>query len=141
MRWIVDLVTAIFRRRRQRRVELFRYWSGTRWRYGDPFRLYRGLWNDPELNLEIQAPLIDAGQEPESSVAIEAMARVFGIERWDPQTERGATDWEILDVFSQLNDYMLGLKKNTNGQPISLPPTDSESSTDSPVVQGAGMTS
>lgn len=111
MRWFFDLVTAIFRRRRQRRMDLLRYWDGTGWRYGDPFLLYRKLWSHPELNIEAQAPLVDAGQEPETTIFVTALAEIFGVERWDPDTGRGLTDWEVLDCFQQLNEYMVALKK------------------------------
>jgi hypothetical protein len=110
-------------------MDLLRYWAGDGWRYGDPFAIYRKLWNHPELNIEAQAPLVDAGQEPETTIFVTALAEVFGVERWDPETRRGLTDWEILDCFQQLNEYMLALKKNTSGWPTSSPPTESESLT------------
>lgn len=129
MRWIFDFVSAIARRRRQRKRELLRYFDGRRWRYGDPFALYRAIAAHPTLNLEAQAPLIDLGQEPETSIAVEAIAEVFGLQRWNAESGAGLTDWEILDCLEQLNRFLLGVKKNTNGQPISSPPTESASST------------
>lgn len=109
-------------------MDLLRYWDGTGWRYGDPFLLYRKLWSHPTLNIEAQAPLVDAGQEPETTEFVTSLAEIFGVERWDPDTGRGLTDWEVLDCFQQLNEYMVALKKNTSGSPTSLPPTESASS-------------
>jgi hypothetical protein len=139
MRWFFDLVTAIFRRRRQRRMDLLRYWDGAGWRYGDPFLLYRALWNHPELNIEAQAPLVDAGQEPETTVFVTALAEIFGVQRWDPATRRGLTDWEVLDCFQQLNEYMVALKKNISGSQTSLPPTGSESSTGTEAAESSAV--
>lgn len=111
-------------RRQTRQRELFEYWDGSTIRRGDPFRLWRALKNHQKMNMD-DAPLIDAGQEPETTIFVEAIAEVFGVQRWDGK--KGLIDWEILNLLFDLSDYNIALKKNISPMPISSPPTGSES--------------
>lgn len=98
-------------RRRQRDRLLFRFWDGTRHRAVDPFRVWRDLQGDQTVQLDAMAPMVDQGQEPETSLVVGAIARAFGVERWTEESRVGMTDWEILNLLADLNDYLLDVKK------------------------------
>ena len=116
------------RRRRMNRRELLRYWDGSAFRYGDPFLLWRRLKHHETLTIDAELwQAADRGDEPECTQLVKAVAETFGVDRFDG--ERGLSDWEILDLYAMLLDYLDTLKKKHNPQPISSPPTDSESST------------
>jgi hypothetical protein len=51
------------------------------------------------------------------------VARVFGVSRWDDSSQTGLTDWEVLDLFGDLNEYLLAIKKKYSPGPTSPPPT------------------
>jgi hypothetical protein len=120
-RWLISLLS---RRRRLKSRNLLRYWDGRRWRYGDPFRIWRQLQGHPKCNIETMAPLAEVGQEPETTIVVEAIAEVFGVPRWNDATGEGLTDLECLDLLSGLVEWFDGLKKNYSRGLTSLPPTD-----------------
>ena len=74
------------------------------------------------------APELDEGKEPESTIVLETIAEVFGVDRWNDKTRTGLIDWELVALLSQLDEFLEGLKKNINHGPTSLPPMESESS-------------
>lgn len=102
---------------------LFPYWDGQSVRYADPFRVWRELNSDKAVDLTTVGPLVDKQQEPETSQFLEAVCRVFDVERFDPKTCRGLTDPEILNLFGDLNDYLDYVKKKFNLGPTSQPST------------------
>jgi hypothetical protein len=114
---------------RQRDRIVFRYFDGRKWRVGDPFSLWRKLAHHPTVDLQTAAPMLDEGQEPESSQMLDALADVFGLHRLDSKSGDGLTDWEIKGIFLGFSAYMQGLKKSTESGPAPSPPTDSASST------------
>lgn len=109
-----DWLRRIDERRRQRERDLIRFFDGAKIRYGDPFKIWRDLLNDPEANFETMGDAIDSGAEPETSICINAICRAFGVERWDPAKKRGLTDWQLLDLPVQLMDFFDGVKKNSS---------------------------
>ena len=111
---------------------LFRYHDGERWRYSDPFAVWRSILNHPTFNIETMAHEIDAGAEPETTICIEAMCEVFDLKRWDKYSNTGLTDWQVLAILDQFDGYLTSVKKNFNRGQTSSAPTASESST-SPV--------
>ena len=115
------------RRRRLARRELLRYWDGTAWRLGDPFGLWRALKHHPTITINEHWDAANQGDEPETTELVTAIAEVFGVARFDGAA--GLTDWEILDLFAVLMDYLDVLKKKHNPSPTSSPPTGSGSST------------
>lgn len=123
----------IFSRWRLRRATkqrlLFQYHDGKQTRYGDPFGLWRALHAHPTLNLERDADALDRGEEPAATQAITALCQIFGVQRWNEQTGRGLTDWEVCDLIVQLQQYLDALKKNTSAGPTSPEPTGLPSST------------
>jgi hypothetical protein len=91
---------------------LFRYWDGSRFRYGDPAVIWRSLLNHPRMNLETMIPLAEQGQEPEATIVTEALCEIFDVQYWDGQA--GLTTWEVMDLVPQFEDYLTALKKNTS---------------------------
>lgn len=119
-------------RRQQRERYLLRFWDGQRWRYGDPFAIWRALANHPEANLETMLELADAGQEPETTIVVGAICEAFGVRRWDGR--RGLTDWQVLELPALLVELFETVKKNISPGSNSAESTDSGSATslDSP---------
>jgi len=116
-------------RRRLGQRGLFRYHDGQRTRWGDPFLLWRALINHEKLDLASMGELADTGQEPATTIVVEACCEVFGVKRWSDATQAGLTDWEVLDLLDQLDKYLQGLKKNSNRTLISSEPTAEPPST------------
>jgi hypothetical protein len=129
----------LFTRGRFRNRLLFRYHDGTRWRYGDPYKLWREMWNPTGAGhkclLKEHAPAFDSGQEPETTLLIEAICKVFGLKRFDPESGEGVTDWEAKNILNVLSDYIDEVKKNTRASPTSPEPTASKPPFDSPAPQ------
>lgn len=121
-KWLAD-------RRLKNRRSLFRYWNGERDVYGDPFYIWRQILNHPKFNAETMAFLVDEGSEPETTICVEAMCEIFGVQRWDSDTQSGLTDMEIIMLLDSFDAYLSGVKKNSSTGATSSPPTDSESST------------
>lgn len=88
-------------RRRLRRAMLFEFWDGRRRRRADGQRLWR-RWRakqelaDPVLLKKLQE---DDPEATEQYLAV--LADVFEASRYDPQTETGLTDGELLELAVQ----------------------------------------
>ena len=117
--------------REKRRIEksrrIFEYWDGAAWRHGDPFRLWRGLMNHPKLNMETMLEAADRGDEPETTVAVEAVCELFGLHQLDPDTGKGLTDDQVIEILYQLASYVNDQKKTLNPGLTSSSPTDQSS--------------
>jgi hypothetical protein len=116
------------RRRRLRERALLRYWDGSIWRHGDPFAIWRKLINNADVNWEAVAPLVDTGQEPETTQAVQAICEAFDVRRWDEASGTGLTDWEITQLPGALDAYFDEQKKSISPGPTSSGPTAGESS-------------
>ena len=123
--------------RRYQSRGLFAYVVNGRVKALDPWRIVRALNEHPTLNLERDWPMIQAGQEPETSGFVKAAAEIFGFERLSPDG-RGLTDGEAVVLMSAFVRYLLDLKKNTSPGPTSSAPTAGASSSTSPTPPGAG---
>lgn len=108
---------------------LYPYWDGTKRRYGDPFKIWRELKNNGIVDLDAVAPLVDAGQEPETTKSVEAIAAAFQVRRWNEATKSGLTDWEVLALYWEMASFIEALKKNISPGPTLPEPTDLQSST------------
>ncbi len=114
LRWFTNRL----RRRRYRRRGLFDYNDGRRTRWVDPFVVWRKLNEHKTLDLENQAPYVDQGIEPQTTIVITALCEVFDLKRFDDATGRGLMDIEVLDVLAKLHVFTEAVKKNTARQPI-----------------------
>jgi len=123
-KWLVNA----WRGWRQADRLIFRYHNGLFWTAADPILLWRQLLNRPELNYDGIAAALDAGQEPESSQAIEALCQVFGLTRFDARRGAGLTDLEMLDMLGDFQEYLATVKKNISPGPTSPAPGESWSS-------------
>ena len=119
-------------RRRNKKRLLFHFWDGEKIRRADPFRLWRDLQNDPTVELDAAIPASERGDEPETTQLIEAVAKAFGVERWNGENETGLADWEILDLMGYLSVYLDELKKKYSPGLTSPPPMVSQSSIGQP---------
>lgn len=99
--------------RAKRKRGLFPYWDGERKRWADPFTIYRGL-SASDVDLESMAPAIDEQKEPETTQAIDCICQAFDVSRWSDKTCTGLTDWEILGLVEQLDNYVNGVKKKSS---------------------------
>ena len=118
--------------RARRKIEqarlIFEYFDGQQWRYGDPFALWRALVNHETFNLTNHLPAVDRGEEPESTIAVEAITEVFGLVRWDSRGGRGLTDGQVIDILTELAVYLEELKKKRSPGLTSSFPLAGESS-------------
>ena len=94
--------------RRLRSRGLCPIFDGTQRKWVDPFVVYRGLASGPVKLPEI-AEAVDAGKEPETTLAVQTIAAAFGVQRWNGNA--GLTDTEILGLITQLDEYVDGAKK------------------------------
>lgn len=124
--YLLDLVR---RRNTEKQRLLFRFDDGRQERAVDPFKVWRELQNHPTLNLERDLPFVDDGVEPETTNCLAAICQIFGVERFDPISGDGMTDWELLNLLEGLAAYLEALKKNISGGPTSPAVTAAESST------------
>ena len=124
---MLGLIRRALARRKLGKRELFVYSDGTQTRRGDPFLIFRSIFNDPRIDLYRDKDLIDLGAEPETTKAVEVLSDAFGVTRWDGQ--RGLTDWELLALLKEFTAYMEALKKNGNPSSTLSPTMDSKSST------------
>lgn len=127
------MIGRLFRWWRKRKLlktgGLLRFYDGRRWRYGDPFAIWRVLQNQPTtMQVGYLEQFIPTGKEPECSQLIELTCQAFGATRFDPQTEQGLTDSEVIQLLFTFARYVADVKKNISPGPISPGPTDSESS-------------
>lgn len=125
-----------FLRGRMLRRGFFRYWDGQRWRYADPFALWRTLAGEPALERIAEA---EAGQEPAAGQVLAALAAIFAARRYAQSSEgegiekpeariqnsdsrilnsgfpsAGLADWELLDLLRQFEAHLELLKKTTD---------------------------
>lgn len=116
-------MTGLLQRWREKRWNkarlLFTYWDGNRLRRADPYRLSRELQSQQDLDITVAAPFVDQGKEPETTLFVNCLAKVFGVNRWDDAKQTGLMDWEIIDLFAGLNEYLLTIKKKYNPGPTS----------------------
>jgi len=103
-------------RRRQRARGLFKYHDGTRTRRADPAEIWRKLLNHPEMAFEEMLPLAEQGTMPEREIVIKALCEVFDVKQYDDATQTGLTEWEILQLVGDFDEYLDWLKKNTSPQ-------------------------
>jgi hypothetical protein len=108
--------------------DIFEYHDGEKIRYGDPFAIWRGLTQDPVINLERISPDVDAGKEPETSQFLDLIRRVFGVTKFDEATGTGLTDWQTLALVNHLRSYTKVVKKNSNSGRTSPESTEPKSS-------------
>lgn len=111
------------RRRRDKARLLLVYWDGRQKRRADPFRLWRQLATIDGQPITAMAAFVDQGKEPETTQFITAIAAAFGVDRWDEARQSGLTDWEVLNLLADLDEYLSIIKKKHSPGPTSPPPT------------------
>lgn len=111
---VIQWLRRAWQQRRTRGRALFSYHDGARLRRADPAELWRKLLNHTRMNFADMLPLAHQGQEPEATIVLEALAEIFRVERWDDQSGRGLTNWELLDLVREFDEYLTELKKTLN---------------------------
>ena len=124
---MINLLSRWIRNRARRRQNIWRFFDGRRWKWVDPYRIWRGIINHPHFNLA-DLPLIEQGEEPQTTIGIEAVCELFGIQRWSPERGDGLTDEEILAVLVDFLEYLEDLKKKRSPLQTWRPPTEPQSS-------------
>ncbi|MGO9108539.1 MAG: hypothetical protein ACLP9L_04835 [Thermoguttaceae bacterium] len=125
----------IARWRKQRRLAamlkagaVFSYWDGQRVRHADPFKLWRELTQDPDVNLERLLPEVDAADGKAIDTAIAHVCKVFAVTRWDETAQTGLTDLELLNLLGGVLRWTAFVKKNSSPGQTSPPVTAPASS-------------
>lgn len=84
----------------------------------DPLATLRILHSFPEVNVEIDSKLIEAGKQPMAAQAqgrlIAASREAFSLEAFNAETETGVLDEEVWTVLNDFCNWVGALKKNTN---------------------------
>lgn len=119
-----------FRHGRLKRRGLYGFFDGKRTRYVDPIATWRKLEHHPTVDLDAIIPCLNEGMEPETSQMLGVLAETFDVKRYDPATQEGLTDREVVNLLDGLVEHMETLKKNTGTPPTSPAPTVSASSGD-----------
>lgn len=99
----------MFRRwwyRRIRKALLFSFWDGERIRSVDGERLWRAIANHPILTdplFQVEA----AKDQPEKvDQYLDAVAEVFGVQRYDPSSGKGLTDGELANTIVAFSEWL-----------------------------------
>ena len=116
---------------RRRGFFIFRTPQGEQ-RCVDPFRVFRDLTTDENINLEQHAAASDVGEEPETTELVEHVCKVFGVERYDEETGKGYSDFEVLNLLGDFQRFLMEQKKTFESGSNSSPPTEPKSSGSSP---------
>ena len=111
---------------------IFAYWDGQAVRYGDPFRLWRDLTQDEKVNLDRLLPEVDDADGKAIDEIIGHVCNVFGVTKWDEQTQTGLTDLELLNLLGNVLRWTNIVKKNSNHGPTSRPASPAATSSTSP---------
>src|ERR1017187_6224960 len=108
---------------------IFAFWDGRKIRYGDPFRIWRDLTQDEEVNFDRLMPEIDDASSPAITTALNHVCKVFKVERWDEEKQAGLTDLQLLHLLSDVLRWTAFVKKKPSPGATSPPSTESPSST------------
>lgn len=144
LRFIREMRARRAARRFERERALFRFFDGRRWRSVDPWSTWRAIAGCETFDFKRQGFLVDQSSEPETTRCIEALCRIFAVERYDDAQRSGLTDWEIISLYLDLSAYLEALKKNTSPGPTSSPPmapASSPATQDSPAPQSEATNS
>src|SRR5690606_7867285 len=114
MGWLFD---AIRRWRFRRKRQLYSFFDGVRTRRIDPGRTWLSMLDDDSFNFETDTEDAVALEEPAYSAYLALICRHFGVERFDPQTERGLTDDELLSLADRFIAYVMAQKKSSSDSP------------------------
>lgn len=105
-------------RRRLRRAMLFPFWDGSGYRRADGQRLWRRYRAKKELTDPLLLKKLQEDDPEAAEQYLAALAEVFEVSRYDPQTERGLTDGELLALVGKFACWIEKKKA-----PASLGPT------------------
>jgi hypothetical protein len=90
-----------FRRRRL----LFRYFNGEKWVAADPLPIYRRLRAEAD-RLVVLATAWDEQRHPEANEFVDLVSEIFALKAFDPDTEKGLTETEIVQVFAEFDLFL-----------------------------------
>jgi hypothetical protein len=111
---------------------IFSYWDGQKFRYADPFKLWRDLTQDEKVNLERLLPEADDADGRAVDALVAHVCRVFGVTRWDEAARSGLTDLELLHLLQSTLRWTAFVKKNSSPGPTLPPATAAATSSASP---------
>lgn len=146
---MIRFFTKLFRRIAIRSAndyrEIFRYWDGSRERSIDPLVAFRRLDTHSVFDWESHPILIDQRESAEEmmreegwkalEITVNAVHEVFDTKPYDERDESGLPDAEAVGLLISFSDYLVSVKKNISGGPISpqtTAPKSSEKSTTKP---------
>jgi hypothetical protein len=89
---------------------LFRYYNGERIVWADVLSLYRRIIHH-EADIVSLLPAVDKQEEPETSQFLEAVTQIFDLKPYEQGSEKGLTEWEIINVFMSFLEHLDQLKK------------------------------
>jgi hypothetical protein len=84
---------------------LFRYFNGEKWVAADPLPIYRRLRAEAD-RLVVLATAWDEQRHPEANEFVQLVSEIFGLKAFDPHTEKGLTETEIVQVFAEFDLFL-----------------------------------
>jgi hypothetical protein len=67
------------------------YHDGSRQRFADPAAVWRALLNHPKFDFSAMILPANQGQEPERTIALDALAEIFAVQRWTRRRDKGCS--------------------------------------------------
>lgn len=113
--------------------DIYRYFNGHRWVYGDPMAIARAINTDPVFTFDKHWPGVVKGNYIDIGIAAAATRRAFNVQPLD-ENGKGLNEAECVNLLDLFCQYCDDLKKNINPQPILQPPTEAASSTKTPAT-------
>jgi hypothetical protein len=113
------------------------WWGSFRLRGADPWKVYRDITANPELDVlsvlntaanDLSGHQDRVDQHAKIERVIKLVVDSFGVERYNPKTTRGLTDYDILLLVKEFLVYTADVKKNISLGLTLQGPTDSSAS-------------
>lgn len=105
---------------RNRQRAIFRFWDGTCIRGVDPMSIFLAIKAHPTYNAETDPPLVDADDKDAYERMVKGCQDVFSIPVFQEVNgiRHGLTGPECISLMVDFTQYVVALKKNTSGNPM-----------------------
>jgi hypothetical protein len=108
----------IFRRLfRNRKRNLFAYWSGSSFVDEDPLAIQMRIETHPTCRWDVHPVAAERGDASAYKITIDAICDVFNVSQYSPRNTKGLTHGELMQLLADYADYVESLKKNIGPLP------------------------
>jgi hypothetical protein len=102
----------------RRKRNLFKFWDGSRMRSDDPLAIQMRIETHPTCRWDVHPVAAERGDVESYKITIQAICDVFQVQMFEPDSQSGLTQVELMQLLSQYSDYVYALKKNIGPLPI-----------------------